>query len=66
VEVLQERTHFHPPTMDLAIIGTDTGIGKTHVTLGLAAALRAHGRQVWLHKPVACGDWDGNSADLST
>ena len=49
--------------MDLAIIGTDTGIGKTHVTLGLAAALRQRQRRVWLHKPVACGDWDGTSAD---
>lgn len=49
--------------MQLAIIGTDTGVGKTHVTLLLAAGLRALGRQVWLHKPVACGDWDGCSAD---
>ena len=49
--------------MDLAIIGTDTGIGKTHVTLGLATALRQRQRRVWLHKPVACGDWDGTSAD---
>ena len=49
--------------MDLAIIGTDTGIGKTYVTLGLAAALRQRQRRVWLHKPVACGDWDGTSAD---
>lgn len=49
--------------MQLALIGTDTGVGKTHVTLLLAAGLRARGRQVWLHKPVACGDWDGTSAD---
>ena len=49
--------------MQLAIIGTDTGVGKTHVTVRLAAGLRAHGRRVWLHKPVACGDWDGTSAD---
>lgn len=49
--------------MHLAIIGTDTGVGKTHVTILLAAGLRALGRRVWLHKPVACGDWDGSSAD---
>ena len=49
--------------MHLAIIGTDTGVGKTHVTVLLAAGLRALGRRVWLHKPVACGDWDGCSAD---
>jgi dethiobiotin synthetase len=49
--------------MRLAIIGTDTGVGKTHVTVLLAASLRALGRRVWLHKPVACGDWDGTSAD---
>ncbi len=49
--------------MHLGIIGTDTGVGKTHVTLLLAAGLRALGRKVWLHKPVACGDWDGSSAD---
>lgn len=49
--------------MQLAIIGTDTGVGKTYVTVLLAAGLRAQGRRVWLHKPVACGDWDGFSAD---
>ena len=49
--------------MELALIGTGTGVGKTRVTLLLAAALRARGRRVWLHKPVACGDWDGVSAD---
>jgi dethiobiotin synthetase len=47
----------------IAVIGTDTGVGKTQVTLLLAAALRAAGQQVWLHKPMACGDWDGVSSD---
>lgn len=47
----------------LALIGTDTGVGKTHVCLALARGLRALRRQVWLHKPVACGDWDGRSSD---
>lgn len=49
--------------MELAVIGTDTGIGKTHVTLLLAHRLRELGRRVWLHKPVACGGWDGTSAE---
>lgn len=47
----------------LALIGTDTAVGKTHVCLLLAQGLRALGRRVWLHKPVACGDWDGVSSD---
>jgi len=28
----------------------------------LTRSLRAAGRRVWLHKPVACGDWDGASS----
>lgn len=47
----------------LAVIGTDTGVGKTYVTLLLARGLRALGRRVWLHKPVACGGWDGRSSE---
>jgi dethiobiotin synthetase len=47
----------------LAVVGTDTGVGKTHVTLLLARGLRALGRRVWLHKPVACGGWDGRSSE---
>lgn len=47
----------------LAIIGTDTGVGKTAVTLLLARGLRALGEAVWLHKPVACGNWDGSSSE---
>ena len=38
-------------------------MGKTAVTLLLAQGLRAQGRQVWLHKPVACGGWDGVSSE---
>ncbi len=49
--------------MELALIGTDTGVGKTRTTLLLAAGLRARGRRVWLHKPVACGGWDGTTAE---
>jgi dethiobiotin synthetase len=47
----------------VGLIGTDTGVGKTQVCLLLAQGLRSLGRRVWLHKPVACGDWDGASAD---
>ncbi len=45
----------------LALIGTDTGVGKTHVCLALAAGLRRLGHRVWLHKPVACGGWEGGT-----
>lgn len=47
----------------LAIVGTDTGVGKTAVTLLLTRGMRALGRRVWLHKPVACGGWDGRSSE---
>lgn len=51
------------PEARIAIIGTDTGVGKTLVTLLLAQGLRALGRRVWLHKPVACGGWDGTASE---
>lgn len=47
----------------LLIIGTDTGVGKSHVTATIVSALRQIGHQVWVHKPVACGDWDGEQAE---
>lgn len=47
----------------LCVLGTDTGVGKTRICLLLAAGLRALGRRVWLHKPVACGGWDGVSSE---
>lgn len=55
----------HTPTSyrQFAVVGTDTGVGKTWVTLRLLRGLRAQGRRVWVHKPVACGDWDGSTAD---
>ena len=33
------------------------------MTLLLAQGLRALGGRVWLHKPVACGGWDGTSSE---
>jgi dethiobiotin synthetase len=37
------------------ITGTDTGVGKTVVTLGLMQLLQDQGQQVAAMKPVACG-----------
>ena len=45
----------------VAVLGTDTAIGKTYVTLRLAAGLRQRGDRVWLHKPIACGGWQGGA-----
>lgn len=39
----------------LFIVGTDTGIGKTHVCAGLLRALRARGRSSVAMKPVCSG-----------
>lgn len=60
-------THDEPrrtaPPLRVAVVGTDTGVGKTRVVAVLATGLRALGRRVWLHKPVACGGWDGRTAE---
>lgn len=37
------------------ITGTDTGVGKTFVARGIAAALRARGRRIGVMKPVETG-----------
>jgi dethiobiotin synthetase len=39
----------------LFITGTDTGVGKTVVTAGLARALKAKGVDVGVMKPIASG-----------
>ena len=49
--------------LEVVVTGTDTGVGKTHVTRLLVAGLRAAGRAVWLHKPVACGGWAAGMAE---
>nr|MBA3848259.1 AAA family ATPase [Planctomycetota bacterium] len=46
-----------------ALVGTDTGVGKTRVAIGLVRGLRAIGRRAWIHKPVACGGWDGRTSE---
>ena len=43
------------------ITGTDTGVGKTHVTALLLAELRRHGLPAAGFKPIACGT--GGRAD---
>lgn len=42
-------------TQGLFITGTDTGIGKTRVSVALIEALKAHGQRVVAMKPVATG-----------
>ncbi len=49
--------------LQVAVVGTDTGVGKTRVVELLVTGLRRLGRQVWVHKPIACGGWDGSSAE---
>jgi dethiobiotin synthetase len=49
--------------VEVAVTGTGTGVGKTRVTTLLVRGLRALCRTVWVHKPVACGGWDGATAD---
>lgn len=39
----------------LFVTGTDTGVGKTVITAGLASALRAEGMDVGISKPVQSG-----------
>ena len=52
-----------PVTHIVHIVGTDTGIGKSHLLQALTLGLRQHGKRVWVHKPIACGEWDGTSAE---
>jgi dethiobiotin synthetase len=46
------------PVRSIFVAGTDTGVGKSIVAGGLAAALRLRGHRVGVMKPVACGSWD--------
>ncbi|TVR12890.1 MAG: dethiobiotin synthase [Planctomycetota bacterium] len=56
-------TNAHPSApCRVLIMGTDTEVGKTYVTATILHGLRALQRQVWLHKPIACGEWDGSQA----
>jgi dethiobiotin synthetase len=44
--------------MSFFVTGTDTGVGKTHITKLLLEGLRASGVDAVGYKPVACGDRD--------
>lgn len=48
--------------MNLFITGTDTGVGKTHVTARLLRALRARGVDAVGFKPLCCGSRDDAEA----
>ena len=42
--------------MNFFVTGTDTGVGKTHVTRLILETLRREGIDAAGYKPVACGD----------
>ena len=44
------------------ITGTDTGVGKTYITLLLATAFRGQGLKVGVMKPISCGPQSKNDA----
>jgi dethiobiotin synthetase len=50
-------------TRSLFVTGTDTGVGKTGVSAGIARALRRRGVDVGVMKPVATGAVRGVSSD---
>ena len=50
----------------LAVVGTDTGVGKTTVTAGLARALLSRGRQPAVFKPVETGVLESSHTDART
>ena len=52
------------PCRGVFVTGTDTGVGKTVVAAGLAAALKARGVDVGVMKPVQAGDYPGDAAYL--
>lgn len=41
--------------LEAFILGTGTEVGKSFVGRLMVQALRQQGRQVWVHKPIACG-----------
>ncbi len=48
----------------LFITGTDTGVGKTHVTAALLAELRRRGLRAAAFKPIACGAGGRHDAEI--
>lgn len=51
------------PLRGLLVTGTDTGVGKTWVAAGIAAAVRDAGHRVGVYKPVATGVEPGRVSD---
>jgi dethiobiotin synthetase len=57
----------HQPVRGLFVAGTDTGVGKTIVTAGMAALLRSEGMNLGVWKPVQSGAYaeeEGSDAAL--
>jgi dethiobiotin synthetase len=48
----------------LFITGTDTGVGKTHVTAALLSELRRRGARAAAFKPIACGAGGRHDAEI--
>ncbi len=49
---------------NLFITGTDTAVGKTHVTAALLAELRRRGVSAGAFKPIACGPGGRHDAEI--
>ena len=49
---------------NLFITGTDTGVGKTHVTAALLTELRRRGISAAAFKPIACGKGGRHDAEI--
>jgi dethiobiotin synthetase len=49
---------------NLFITGTDTAVGKTHVTAALLTELRRHGISAAAFKPIACGKGGRHDAEI--
>ncbi len=54
------------PDRVVVVLGTETGVGKTHVAAALAAAARARGRRVVARKPVQSFGPEGSGAPPET
>ena len=50
--------------MKYFVTGTDTGVGKTHVTAALVTALRTQGRDARAIKPIETG-WEPSTSDAA-
>jgi dethiobiotin synthetase len=51
-------------TRAIFVTGTDTGVGKTHVTALLLAELRRRGVRAAAFKPIACGTGGRHDAEI--